>query len=143
MSYVKIWVHAVWGTKNRERILTKEVRQKLFQHIRKNAKDKNIYIDCISGEMEHIHCLLALNSDMSISKTMQLIKGEASHWANTNNLLNQKLDWADEYFAVSVSESVVDKVREYISNQDEHHKRTSFTEEYEEFMKKYRFESHG
>ncbi len=143
MSYVKIWIHAVWGTKNHQRVLSKEIRMKLFQHIRENAGKKKFYIDFINGDMDHVHCLLALNSDMSIAKTMQLIKGEASHWANEQHLLQQKLEWADEYFAVSISESIVEKVREYIKNQEEHHKRKTYNDECEEFLKKYNFEHHG
>jgi REP element-mobilizing transposase RayT len=141
MSYVKIWVHAVWGTKNRSTILTKDIRIELFQHIRDNAKTK--YIDFVNGYVEHVHCLLALNAVTSISKTIQLIKGEASYWANQNKLVTPKLEWADDYFAVSVSESMVDKVRDYIKNQEEHHRKESFHEEYEHFIKKYGFESHG
>ncbi len=60
MSHVKIWIHTVWGTKNHERVLTKDVRQQLFQHVRENAKEKQIYIDFINGDLDHIHCLLAL-----------------------------------------------------------------------------------
>lgn len=120
MSYVKIWIHAVWGTKNHERVLTQDIRKQLFQHIRDNAKDKQIYIDFINGDMEHIHCLLALNADMSIAKVIQLIKGEAAFWANKNSLVRPKLEWTDEYFAVSVSESILDKVRDYIKNQEDH-----------------------
>ena len=82
MSNVKIWIHAVWGTKNHERVLTKDVRQQLFQHVRENAKEKQIYIDFINGDLDHIHCLLALNADMTIAKVMQMIKGEAAYWAN-------------------------------------------------------------
>ncbi len=78
---------------------------------------------------------------MSISKTLQLIKGEASFWANKNNLTKTKLEWADEYFAVSVSESSIDKVRDYIKNQEEHHKTLTFQEEYDKFIKQ--FKSHG
>ncbi len=137
MSYVKIWIHAVWGTKNHERILTKDIRINLFQHIRENAKAKQIYIDFINGDMEHIHCLLALNADMSIAKTIQLIKGEAAFWANRTSLLKTRLEWADEYFAVSISESMLDKVREYIKAQEEHHKRLTFKEEFEKFLTKY------
>lgn len=111
MSHVKIWVHAVWGTKSHERVLTKDVRQQLFQHVRENAKEKQIYIDFINGDLDHIHCLLALNADMTIAKVMQMIKGEAAYWANKNSLLKPKLEWADEYFAVSVSESMLNKVR--------------------------------
>ncbi|MBS4027420.1 MAG: IS200/IS605 family transposase [Ignavibacteriales bacterium] len=143
MSHVKIWIHAVWGTKNRERVLTKDVRAQLFQHIRENAKEKQLYIDFINGDVDHVHCLLALNADMTIAKVMQLIKGESAHWANENTLLKQKLEWADEYFAVSVSESMINKVREYIKNQEEHHKKLTFKDEYDEFITKYGFHRHG
>ncbi len=66
-----------------------------------------------------------------------LIKGESSHWINKNNLTKRKFEWQTEYMGVSVSESVVDKVREYIRNQSEHHRIKTFSEEYDEFMKKY------
>lgn len=70
---------------------------------------------------------------------MQLIKGESSFWINKQGLTHQKFEWQDEYFAVSVSESALDKVREYIKNQEEHHKQKSFQEEYDEFIAKYNF----
>lgn len=143
MSYVKIWIHAVWGTKNHDRILSKEIRKKLFDHIRENAKAKQVYIDYINGDMEHIHCLLALNADLTIAKVIQLIKGEAAFWANKNSLVKSKLEWADEYFAVSVSESVINKVRDYIKNQEEHHRKMTFKEEYDKFASKYGFSNHG
>jgi len=78
---------------------------------------------------------------MSISKTIQLIKGEASFWTNNVKLVKPKLEWADEYFAVSVSESMLEKVRNYIGNQEKHHKKVTFTEEYNQFISKYKF--HG
>ncbi len=143
MSYVKVWIHAVWGTKNHDKILTKDVRKILFQHIRDNAKEKGLYIDFVNGYLDHVHCLFTLNADLSISKTLQLIKGEASFWANDKNIVRPKLKWADEYFAVSVSESIVDKVREYIKNQEEHHRTMSFKEEYDKFIKKFGLESQG
>ena len=143
MSHFKIWIHVVWGTKNHERILNKEVRSKLFQHIRENAKAKQIYIDFINGDMEHVHCLLTLNADLTVAKVVQLIKGEAAFWANKNSLVKPKLEWADEYFAVSVSESAIDKVRDYIKNKEEHHKKMTFKEEYEKFASKYGFKNHG
>lgn len=143
MAHVKIWIHAVWGIKNHERILTKEIKGELFKHILENAKEKQIYIDSLNGGMEHMHCLLALNADMSIAKVIQLINGEAAYWANKNSLIKPKLEWADEYFAVSVSESMLDKIRSYIKNQEEHHKKRSFGEEYERFVEKYGLKNHG
>jgi putative transposase len=143
MSFVKIWLHIVWGTKNRVPILSVSIRKELFQHIKNNAKQKQIHIDCINGHVDHVHCLIGLNTDMSISKTMQLLKGESAFWVNKNNLIKSKFEWADEYFAVSVSESLVNNVRKYILNQEEHHKKTTFAQEYESFIKTYQFKNHG
>jgi REP element-mobilizing transposase RayT len=66
MSFVKIWIHSVWGTKNHDKILTKDIRKQLFQHIKDNARKKGMYVDTINGYLEHVHCFLALNADMSI-----------------------------------------------------------------------------
>lgn len=66
-----------------------------------------------------------------------LLKGESSYWVNRNKLTKTKFEWQDEYIAVSVSESNADKVRRYIQNQEEHHRKKSFSEEYDDFMKKY------
>lgn len=76
-----------------------------------------------------------LNADMSVAKAIQLLKGESSHWANKNGLTKTKFEWADDYFAVSVSESMVDKIRHYIDNQEEHHRKIPFQQEYDEFIK--------
>jgi putative transposase len=135
MSYVKIWIHAVWGTKNRQPILSKEKRNELFLHIKENAKQKEIYIDLINGYTDHVHCLLMLNADMPVSKAIGLVKGESSFWANKQRVFEQKFEWADEYFAASVSDSQIAKVRAYIVNQEEHHKKKSFFEEYSWFLK--------
>ena len=143
MAYVNVWIHAVWGTKNHEPILTKEVRAILFQHIKENGKSKGVYVDFINGYNDHVHCLIGLNADLSIAKALQLLKGESSFWANKLKLIRPKLQWADEYYAVSVSESQVNKVREYIKGQEEHHKKKTFTQEYEEFMKNLNSESQG
>ncbi|TAK55188.1 MAG: IS200/IS605 family transposase [Bacteroidetes bacterium] len=143
MPFVKIWIHLIWSTKNRDPLLPKEIREKVFEHIKENAKDKSIYIDTIGGHIDHVHTLISLKGDQSISKVAMLLKGESSHWVNKNNLTRMKFEWQDEYIAVSVSESIVDKVRAYINNQEEHHRKKSFKEECDEFMKKYGFEVLG
>jgi len=108
MAFVKIMIHAVWGTKNREPFLTKELLTVVIDHIRQNAKTKEIYIDRLNGHTDHMHCLMGLNADMSIAKAIQLIKGESAFWINKHKLTKSKFEWADEYFAVSVSESMLD-----------------------------------
>jgi REP element-mobilizing transposase RayT len=78
-----------------------------------------------------------------MSKIMQLVKGESSFWINKQNLCNKKFEWQDEYFAVSVSESMLDSVRGYILNQEEHHRKKTYQEEYDEFITKYGFQEFG
>lgn len=134
-----MWVHLVWSTKDRAPMLGSESRKTIFSHIEKNAHDKGIYLDCINGVADHIHALISLGASQTISKVLQLLKGESSHWINDEKLVRGKFEWQDEYFAVSVSESVVDKVREYIRNQEAHHRRITFEEESKEFIMKYGF----
>jgi putative transposase len=141
MGFIKIWVHLVWTTKNRKAILTRDSRQEIFNHIRENAENKGVYVDFINGHIEHVHCLISLGSGQSIDKILQLLKGESSYWINKKRMFPEKFEWQVEYFAVSVSESAVNKVREYIKNQEQHHMRKSFNDEYQEFMIKYGFDA--
>ncbi|MBV6420619.1 MAG: hypothetical protein DAHOPDDO_01876 [Ignavibacteriaceae bacterium] len=135
MPYIKIWIHLIFSTKNREKIITKELKPKLLTHIKENSIAKNIFIICMNCVDDHIHILLSLGNDKTVSKVAQLIKGESSFWVNRNKLTIGKFEWQDDYISVSVSESVVDKVKEYINNQEEHHKKKTFSEEYEDFIK--------
>lgn len=144
MPYLKIYIHFVWSTKNRQPFLnTLESRQLVWNHIKENAKDKGIYIDFINGYEDHYHCLISLGVNQSIEKIMQLIKGESSFWINKNkhlfpNLEGRRFEWQEEYFALSVSESVLDKVRNYIRNQEAHHQKKDFKQEYDEIIEKFK-----
>ncbi|MDZ7765090.1 MAG: transposase [Melioribacteraceae bacterium] len=115
----------------------KRKKRKVIEHIKSNAKQKNIWLEEINGHKEHIHCLISLGKDQSISKVSQLIKGESSKWINDEKLTKIKFSWQDDYWAVSVSESHINDIKDYIRNQEEHHRTKSFTEEVEDFMKKY------
>jgi putative transposase len=141
MAYIKVYIHFVWSTKDRvPHLRTPEIRKAVWKHIQDNAKAKGIFIDFINGYAEHCHCLVSLGYDQTIEKVMQLIKGESSFWINKQQLISDRFEWQDEYFAVSVSESVIDKVRNYIKNQDGHHHHQSFQDEYDELIKKFGFQ---
>jgi REP element-mobilizing transposase RayT len=140
MSYIKVWLHFVWSTKNREPFLTTGIRPAVFQHIKDNAKKKEIHLDFIGGYTDHVHCLISLGSGQEIEKIVQLIKGESSHWINKNKLTRARFGWQEEYFVASVSPSLVPKARKYIANQEEHHRARSFTDEFELFLKQAGFE---
>jgi putative transposase len=136
-------IHAVWGTKNHYPFLITEIKSQVIAHIRQNAQEKKIYIDPLNGYKEHLHCLFGLNADLSLAKILQLLKGESAFWINDHQITSEKFEWADEYYAVSVSESHLAYVRQYIHGQEEHHKKVTFQQEYERFMDKYKFKRQG
>ncbi|CAD7798241.1 hypothetical protein CHRY9390_00305 [Chryseobacterium aquaeductus] len=140
MSFIKIYIHLVFSTTNRIPFLNStQLRVQVWKHIKENAAKKGIFIDMINGYEDHCHCLISLSSSQKIEKIVQLIKGESSYWINKNQLTCEKFSWQDEYFAVSVSESMIGNVRSYIKNQEKHHQKKTFTEEYQEFIEKYDF----
>lgn len=138
MSWVRVWVHMVFCTKYRTPFLkTKELRDVMFQHIRENARKKDIFLEEVNGYSEHAHCLISLNREMSISKTAQLIKGESSYWFNKNKFIKEHFKWQDDFWAVGVSEKHMIRVKRYIQKQEVHHAGKLFSEEIDNFMKKY------
>ena len=114
--------------------ITCELKPLLLPHIKQNSIKKEIFIDTLNCVEDHIHLLVSLGTEQTIAKIAMLIKGESSFWVNKEKLTKQKFEWQDEYIALSVSESAIDKVRQYIINQEEHHKKKTFTKEYEEFL---------
>jgi len=136
MPYIRIWVHLIFSTKNREKLITTALRGPLLNHIRENGQRKSIHIDFINCMADHCHILISLGSSQSISEVVRLIKGESSNWINKNNLSRMHFSWQEEYIALSVSDSQVDRVREYIKNQEEHHRVKTFADEYDLFIKK-------
>lgn len=138
MSWVRIWVHLVLTTyKSTPFFNSSEIRNLIFKHIAENAKEKNIWMDSVGGHKQHVHCLISLGKDQTISGVLQLIKGESSFWINKNKIVHGKFAWQDDYWVVSVSESHLEQVRKYIQNHEEHHRFKSFEVEIDEFMLKY------
>lgn len=122
--------------------MTDNIRKIIIDHIIQNSKSKGIYIKSINGQKEHIHCLLSLNPDKSLSEVIQLIKGESSYWINKQKLTRLKFEWAVEYFGTSVSENQIRTVINYINNQNEHHRKKMWEEEYNELIKEYGFQKY-
>jgi len=143
MSFVNIWVHVVWSTKHKLPYLNKEIRQKLIYHIIENAEDNKIHINFINGYVDHLHLLVSMSPSQSISDIIHQIKGESSKWVNQNKLTEVKFEWQNEYYAVSVSPQDAQAVREYIRNQERHHKEKNFDSEIKELYKEINFTSTG
>ena len=139
MGYSKVYIHLVWTTSRRQPLLTKNIRGKIFKHIKQNAKLKGILVDHIGGYSDHVHCLVVLSCDQSMSKVVQLLKGESSHWINQLGLTGRKFKWQEEYYAVSVGIRQLNIVRNYIRNQEQHHLKKNLEKELKLFEKLYGF----
>ncbi len=134
MAFLKVWVHMVLATKSRAPFLKDAVRPSVFDHIREHARDKHIFVSSIGGGAEHIHLLISLGAKESIAEIAGLLKGESSFWINQQKLVRGKFEWQDDYYAASVGDSELSGVRRYIQNQDEHHRKISFSEECQNFI---------
>lgn len=136
-SYSKVWIHLIWSTLNKEKIINKISAARISEFITEYCKSKSIYLKIIYVNADHVHVLIDLPTDMTIEELAKLLKGAASHWINRERIINAKFNWARGYGVFSVSQSNLDKVINYIKTQKEHHKTKSFTEEYKEFIEKY------
>ena len=136
-SYNKIWIHFIWETLNKQKILPKEARVEISDYLYKYSKEKNIYMKTNFVNADHVHALIDLPTNISVEECIKLLKGSSSHYINKNRLITTKFSWGRGYGAFSVSASQVESVTAYIKNQEEHHRVRSFTEEYKMFIEKY------
>ncbi|MGN6246845.1 MAG: IS200/IS605 family transposase [Ginsengibacter sp.] len=134
-SFNKIWIHAIWATKEREPFINLNVEEKLHEFIKGELNSQGCRVGIINGMPDHVHCLFLLNPNKPIAEVIKQIKGSSSHFVNQNNLVKEKFSWQTGYAAYSVSESVFEKVFKYIQNQKTHHQKKTFQQEYEEFIR--------
>lgn len=138
-SFNKIWIHAIWATKERMPLMHRSIENKIHQFIAEQLREQGCPVRIINGMPDHIHCLFLLSPKKSIAQVIKQIKGSSSHFINQNNLIAYKFSWQTGYAAFSVSESVVEKVFQYIKNQKQHHTKNTFQQEYDEFIKLYSY----
>ncbi len=139
-SFNKIWIHAIWATKNRAPIIQKSFEVQLYHYIRRQFEEQECPLRVINGMPDHLHCLFLLNAQKAVAAVIKQVKGSSSHFVNQNNLCTERFAWQTGYAAYSVSESAVTKVKAYIKNQKAHHQKKSFQEEYQAFLSLYGLE---
>lgn len=136
-SYSRCWIHLIWGTLNREKLLNKKAAARVSQHLTEYAGTKGVYMKTNYVNADHVHVLVDLPTGLSIEGLMQLLKGNSSHWINAGDLLRGKFAWGRGYGAFSVSESNVAQVAAYIAAQEEHHRVRTFADELKEFVERH------
>jgi putative transposase len=134
-------MHYIWGTKNHQPIITKTLVSQLISHYKeKYPIGSDVYVDTANGIANHFHLLVGQMPVVSASQVANQLKGESSHWINSNDFLGEKFAWQEGFGVFSVSHSMVDTVRKYIFNQQEHHRKLSYEEEVDRFLKAHEIE---
>lgn len=141
-SLNKIYIHIIFSTRNREDIhLRREYELEDIHHYIGGIINKNLCKSIIvGGTTNHIHILCELASTVSVAMLLQEIKRSSSKWIKSKYSQCQDFAWQNGYAALSVSQSKVDAVINYIRNQQEHHKKKNFKEELIEFLNNYQVE---
>jgi len=139
-SYVSILIHYTFSTKNRQKIITPELAERLWAYMGGIARQNKMKALAIGGIEDHAHSFLSLPSTLSIAKAIQLVKGASSTWVHQTFSQYQDFEWQEGYGAFSVSISHVKDTIDYINNQKEHHRKMTFQEEYLAMLKKHGFE---
>ena len=134
-SYKSVWIHFIRATKNREPLLSNNVSLKLYDHIREICKELNYYLDFINGVEDHVHLLMGLHPSETIEDIVKNIKGKSWKWMRDQCLIEEYFSWQDGYAVYSVSPSDVQRVRNYIANQEEHHRFVTLDEELKQLKK--------
>jgi len=136
-SLVKIWIHLVSGTKNRAILIPERCRKEISDTINEILTQKGCKVRTTVTVKDHFHSLFLLSADMNIAAVVRAVKGAISRRINREKTTGPRFAWQTGYGAFSVSESQVAAVQRYILGQEEHHRKMSYQEEYEKFMRIY------
>ncbi|HEV8573318.1 MAG TPA: IS200/IS605 family transposase [Dehalococcoidia bacterium] len=137
-TYTRLYVHAVWSTKDRRPLITPALQAKLYPYVGGIARKHGFTTVAVGGIEDHIHILLTLPGNLSIAKAVQLIKGGSAKWVNDTVAVEGGFAWQEGYGAFTIGVSQVERTVAYIEGQAEHHQKQTFQEEFIQFL-----ETHG
>ena len=136
-TFTQLFVHLVIAVKHREYLLNQDVRPEIFKYIGGIVKQRKHKLYIVNGYQDQVHILLGLNSDDKISDLVGSIKKNSAEYIKEKQLIKGKFQWQEGYGAFTYSKSQIEKVYKYIAQQEEHHRKKTFKEEYVNFLKKY------
>lgn len=136
-TYHQIYIQTVFAVKNREAVIDKEWRSDLLGVKGRLINEAECKTLIINGIYDHVHCFFGLKPTVSISELMKTVKAKSSKYVNDHNLSHHRFEWQEGYGAFSYGHSQIDAVYKYIQNQEEHHKKQTFRDEYFNFLEKF------
>jgi putative transposase len=134
-NYTQIHLQLIFAVKYRAAVIDNSWKNELYKYISGIIQEQKHKLIIINGVEDHLHILIGYRPHQSLSDLMQDIKGSSSKWINDRNFLRKKFEWQGGYGAFSYSHSHLNNVINYIKNQETHHRKISFTEEYKAFLK--------
>jgi len=139
-SLSKVYIHITFSTKNRQHLIDKYIQDQLFEYLGGICKGLECFPVRIGGHTDHVHVLCLLSRKIAQMKLMEELKKESSKWIKTKDHRYANFYWQDGYGIFSVNPTEIDVVVNYINNQEEHHKKRTFQDEFRAFLKKYKVE---
>lgn len=139
-TFYQVYIHIVFSVKKRELLIPKDKKEDLHKYISGVVENKNCKMIAINSMPDHIHIFIGLHPLISISELVKDIKISSNKFINEQKWTKTKFQWQDGFGVFSYGKSQIDRVYKYVLNQDEHHKKKTFKEEYLEFLNKYGIE---
>jgi len=139
-TYTQIYIHIVFAVKGRASLISPNWKDRLYKYISGIITKQKQKLFIVNGMPDHIHILVSMNASLTISSLVREIKEHSSKFINDEKLVSGKFYWQEGFGAFSVSKSGVPKVVDYIKNQDVHHKKKNFLEEYRTILREYEVE---
>lgn len=139
-SFISCLMHCVWATKERRPLIKADLQQRLWPYLGGIARENKMKALVVGGVEDHVHVLISIPSTLSVAKSIQLLKGNSSKWIHDTFKEHWDFEWQEGYGAFSIGISGVEDTTKYIQEQAEHHRKTTFKEEIEVFLKKHGME---
>jgi REP-associated tyrosine transposase len=133
-TFTKNHQHIVFSTAGRRKIIAKEIQKRVWAYLAGICQNHGIFVLAIGGIDDHVHLLVELPATLAVSKAVLLLKSNSSKWLNETG---REFAWQKGYAAFSVSASNLVAVTKYIENQERHHKKMSFEQEFTELLKRH------
>lgn len=139
-TYTQLYIHCVFAVKYRQAVIQPEWKERLHKYITGIVQNNGHKLIAINSAEDHLHLFIGLSPKQSISDIMRLVKGDSSEFINKQVFTKTKFNWQEGYGAFSNSRSQINSVVSYIQNQQEHHRKKTFKEEYIKMLSDYQVE---
>src|ERR1044072_7306899 len=139
-TFSQIYIQTVFAVSGRMSLITKGYKEELYKYITGIVRNKGQKLLQINGMADHLHILIGLRPAMAIAELVRDVKSDSSDWINRKKLARGKFAWQEGYGAFSYGHSQLDMIIRYIQNQERHHQRRSFKDEYLTLLKKFEIE---